>query len=272
MIPRRIHYCWFSGEPFPPDVERCIHSWHEYMPEYEYILWDTKRLFEEFGPEISLFPCWLRESIEVQKWAFAADFIRVYAVYKYGGIYLDTDCLIHSSLDTFLSNRLFIGREDSPRVTHFFYVEVWLTSHCFGAEVGHPFLLQNLDYYKERHFVTCDAPQLDNYLRFDMRLLPEIQARIAMRFGYDISAYSEQIQQLSEGIMVYPALFFGKSGKAVKYESGIYVIHLCLGNWIDERRNNNVVIDWRFKIRWRILAFLRKIAPHFQYVIFEYTR
>ena len=46
MIPKIIHFTWFSGDVLPDQIQKCIDSWHQCMPEYEYILWDANRLKE----------------------------------------------------------------------------------------------------------------------------------------------------------------------------------------------------------------------------------
>ena len=99
MIPKRIHYTWFSGDPFPPIVQRCIDSWHRYMPNYEFVLWDVERIED-------IDSVWLKQCIAKKKWAFAADYVRLYAVYTEGGIYLDTDCMAYQSFDALLHNLL----------------------------------------------------------------------------------------------------------------------------------------------------------------------
>ena len=133
MIPKLIHYSWFSGEPYPAFLKECMDTWKKVLPDYEFILWDAKKLAECNNT-------FANEAVSVKKWAFAADFVRLYAVYHYGGIWLDTDIDMFKSFDPFLNDGMFIGRE--------YYVHqekgkedfVTLTSHCFGAEKGHPFL------------------------------------------------------------------------------------------------------------------------------------
>lgn len=39
-----------------------------------------------------------------QKWAFVSDYVRLWAIYHQGGIYLDTDVEVKKSLDSFLSH------------------------------------------------------------------------------------------------------------------------------------------------------------------------
>ena len=67
-------------------------SWKIHMPDYQFIHWDMEKIKDIKVP-------FLKEALEEKKWAFAADFVRLYAIYNYGGIYLDTDCLLYNSLD-----------------------------------------------------------------------------------------------------------------------------------------------------------------------------
>ena len=84
MIPKIIHYCWLSRDEFPPLIKTCIDTWKEQLPDYEFILWDTNR----FKLESNI---WVQQAFDTKKYAFAADYIRLYAIYNFGGIYLDTD-------------------------------------------------------------------------------------------------------------------------------------------------------------------------------------
>jgi mannosyltransferase OCH1-like enzyme len=95
MIPKKIHYCWLSGEKMPEDAISCMKSWQKMMPEYELVLWDTNRFDVNSVPFVA-------EAVSVKKWAFAADYIRLYALYTEGGIYLDTDVFVRKSFTNLL--------------------------------------------------------------------------------------------------------------------------------------------------------------------------
>ena len=47
---------------------------------------------------------YVKEAFEARKWAFAADYIRMYALYTQGGIYLDSDVVLLKKFDDFLDN------------------------------------------------------------------------------------------------------------------------------------------------------------------------
>ena len=82
MIPKKIHLCWLSGDDYPAKISKCIESWKKHLPDYEIVLWDTKR-FDLSQSQ------WVSQAFEARKYAFAADYIRFYALYHDGGIYLE---------------------------------------------------------------------------------------------------------------------------------------------------------------------------------------
>ena len=269
MIPRKIHYCWFSHDPFPSLVLRCIESWHQYMPDWEFVLWDYDKIKD-------IDSIWLKECISVQKWAFAADFIRLWAIYHEGGIYLDSDVMVYRPFDEFLHNHMFIGREGAHYVTFDDGIQVFLTSHCFGSEAGHPFLKLNLEYYKDRHFVQCASPNVPNILRYDMLMMPYIQSRLAESYGYNPGMKADHIQQLSVGVTVYPEPYFGYNDKAPVPDS-CYAWHVGQASWrekeyFDKPSHNpsiQPIITLRYKIRWRIVRLVRYFATKLGYIMIK---
>jgi mannosyltransferase OCH1-like enzyme len=70
MIPKKLHYCWFSGESFPEDIKRCIDSWHQFLPDFEWINWD-------FDKAQALDISWVNKALAQKNWAFAADAVRL---------------------------------------------------------------------------------------------------------------------------------------------------------------------------------------------------
>jgi mannosyltransferase OCH1-like enzyme len=135
MIPKVIHYCWLSNDPYPEKTANCINSWKEYLPDYKLIRWD-KSSFDINSVQ------WVREAYKAKKYAFASDYIRFFALYNYGGIYLDTDVEVVKSFDSLLRNRSFIGFE---------FVSI-PEAAVIGAESGLPWVKECLDYYRNKSF------------------------------------------------------------------------------------------------------------------------
>lgn len=89
MIPKKIHYCWFGGNPLPEDVKRYIESWKKYCPDYELIRWDESNYDVHKNTYVEL-------AYQNKKWAFLTDYARLDTIYEHGGIYLDADVeLVH---------------------------------------------------------------------------------------------------------------------------------------------------------------------------------
>jgi hypothetical protein len=146
MIPKIIHYCWLSGDPIPEAYQKCMDTWKEKLSGYEIILWDTKR----FDINSML---WIKQAFETQVYACAADYIRLYAIYTHGGIYLDMDMEALKSFDTLLDTDILLAYEN--------HISENIEAGCFGAEPGHPYIKKCMEYF-------------ENTPLFEPSLLPEI--------------------------------------------------------------------------------------------------
>lgn len=153
MIPKIIHYCWLSGDPYPEKIRKCMESWEKIIPDYKFILWDWNKCKEE-----KILIPWVKEAFENKKYAFASDYIRLYAIYKYGGIYLDTDIEVIKPFDSLLHLPYFIGREAKGD-----RVEI----AAFGAEKNTEWIKICMEYYVNRNFLKKDG-------ELDMRVMPDI--------------------------------------------------------------------------------------------------
>ncbi len=136
MIPKRIHYCWFSDEPYPPQIKRCLRSWKRWLPDYELVLWNGSRFDFDSVP-------YVQKCIALRRWAFAADYIRLYAIYHEGGIYLDSDVEVFKSFNPLLHHKAFWGI-DATDDQHYAFPEAAI----FGAEKGLPLLQEMLHFYE----------------------------------------------------------------------------------------------------------------------------
>lgn len=165
-IPKIIHYCWLSGEAYPELVQRCMQSWKDKLPDYKLMLWDMDNF------DIHSVP-WVEQACAEKKWAFAADYIRLYALYNHGGIYLDSDVEVLRSFDDLLNRPYFFGREHTPdRIDASHIIE----AATFGAEPHHPLIKKCLDYYEGRNFKMANRA-------LDTTVLPHIMAKVLSDAG-----------------------------------------------------------------------------------------
>jgi hypothetical protein len=219
MIPKKIHLCWLSGDAYPPKIARCIESWKMILPDYEIVLWDTKR----FDLNQS---AWVREAFKKKKYAFAADYIRFYALYHEGGIYLDSDVEVLKRFDDLLDLPYFMGAEKAGTPE----------AAIIGAEKGCDWIKKCLDYYEERHFIKEDET-------LDIRKLPEImdeQIRKLKPLRILSLIESQKIRTLDfqkEVLVMNDAYFSPKifDSRKVELTPYTYAIHHYQNSWFSPK-------------------------------------
>ncbi len=84
LIPKKIHHIWLGEKPLPPYFKKFKKSWQENNPDYEFFFWDDEKC-----KNLDLNNRKLFDSIENK--GAKSDVLRYEILYKYGGIYIDTD-------------------------------------------------------------------------------------------------------------------------------------------------------------------------------------
>ncbi len=104
----------------PELVQRCLASWRQYMPEVDWIYrqWNETSIAEAIGVDsfekvLDRWPAYVREAYAARKYAFVSDYVRLWALDLYGGVYFDTDVEVLKPFDSLLSDTAFIGFEES---------------------------------------------------------------------------------------------------------------------------------------------------------------
>jgi len=232
-IPKKIHYIWLSNDPLPHLHKLCIESWKKHCPDYEIIHWNMEKC-REIIEKIKF----VREAVELKKWAFASDYIRAYAVYNEGGIYLDSDVCLFQNFDEFLKNDFFTNIEFT---VHFKKNKSWkmldsngvkkdkskialpglaLQAAIFGARASHPFLKSCMSYYENSDFILPNEKlNIEN-------ICPYVQAHTAQEYGF---LYKDKLQKLKDGMTIYPSDVFLPS--CIKSEFKPFAIHVTSGSW-----------------------------------------
>jgi hypothetical protein len=173
-IPKIIHYCWLSDDPIPHDYQKCMDSWKTKLSEYNFLLWDTKRF--DINSTV-----WTKQSFTAQMYACACDYIRLYAIYNYGGIYLDMDMEVVKPFDSFLQNDLILAYEN--------HISENLEAGCFGAVKEHPYIRKCVEYLEGRNF--CDPKLFPGILNMEKSkrhdainppILPEVMRVVLQEF------------------------------------------------------------------------------------------
>ena len=151
-IPKIIHYCWFGNGPEGPLTAKCIESWKKFCPDYEIRRWDEN----SFNLDTVRYT---REAYEARKYAFVSDYVRLWALYRYGGIYLDTDVELVRPIDELLEYPGFVGLEYSAQTPYGRKLLV-NTGSGVGAEAGNGIIRMMMDTYDVHGFIK-DTGDLD---------------------------------------------------------------------------------------------------------------
>ncbi len=202
MIPKKIHYVWVGGNEKPKDIRRCMATWKKHLSDYEIIEWNESNF------DINSHP-FTKSAYEAKKWAYVSDYIRAYALYEHGGIYLDTDVLVLENFDSLLNYRAFVGFENP---------EYPFTGSAFGAEPKHPFINKILHYYDNKIFTFDPKNQLEGV---NTKCVSDI---LIHDFGCELG---NQEQDLKEGIHVFPdRVLCNPSADSI-------TVHLFTGTWME---------------------------------------
>ena len=225
LIPKIIHYCWFGGKPMPELALKCIESWKKFLPEYELRLWNEASLSQTLSPLKGGEDCWLdivppyvKEAYEARKFAFVTDYVRLWALEREGGIYMDTDVEILRPLDDLMHLPAFTGYEASMS-------NAPVTGLMASAPHG-VWVMEQLAYYDEnRHFRLEDGT-------LDMTPNTQTIAKIMVDGGFVING---EYGVYKDDLHVFPVDYFCPltSTRVLKLTKNTYCIHHFAGSWVE---------------------------------------
>ena len=221
MIPKIIHYCWFGSGEKPELAVKCIDSWKRYLPDYELKEWNED-IFDINQNQ------YVREAYENRKFAFVTDYVRLYAIYTEGGVYMDTDVEVVGSYNQFLHHHAFSGFETDGNVP----------TGMMAAEKGSVWAKELLDQYQDRVFVLSDGC-------FDMTTNTTVITNYMLGKGLILN---NQYQDFPGLCTMYPADFFcpkdHRTGK-IRCTKNTVCIHHFAGSWL----NHSFWTDLRHNIK-----------------------
>lgn len=207
-IPKILHYVWLGGKSLPEKNAKLIETWKKNCPDYKIMVWNEENF------DISKSNKYVKEAYENKKFAFASDYIRLYALYNYGGIYLDTDVEVLKSFDELLDNEMFVCRENVA----------FISTAVIGAKKKNKIIGDLLKSYEDRVFVKEDGA-------FDITTNVEnISLYLHKKFNYPLSTETFKCDEIS----IYESTYFSPkdyfSGK-MKDTKNSFAIHHFEGTW-----------------------------------------
>ncbi len=252
MIPKIIHLCWFSGDPYPILIQKCINSWKKNVPEYQIKIWDKKMALD-------LNINFINQAIEKKKWAFAADVVRLYALYTEGGVYMDADFYLLKSFEPFLTNKFVsfnevsegelikekIDKEGNLIDKDDQLIGFGIQAAFMAAEKNNIFVKQVLDYYMKTNFFDIKEGEKNSNV-----LAPQIYVKVAERFGFK---YIDKRQELEEGITIYESKYLMQT-MYDKQKKDAFAIHCCSHSWYYSAEEEK-----RIEKKWKSKELFRKV-------------
>lgn len=242
MIPKIIHYCWFGGKPLPEMAQKCIASWKKYLPEYELRLWNEETF------DLDMYP-YTREAYDNRKFAFVSDVVRLWALEKFGGVYMDADVEILRPLGELMELPAFTGYEASLS-------NAPVTGLMASAPHG-VWVREQLAYYEGRHFLLPDGTM-------DLTTNTITIARIMQEGGFKIDG---KYGVYKDDLHVFPVDYFCPltSTRVLKLTKNTYCIHHFASSWRDYTRTE-LIMKWIYdhvlgrKLTDRLVQIKRKIV------------
>lgn len=233
MIPQIIHYCWFGGNPLPESAKKCIASWRKFLPEYEIWQWsegplneneneNEKDLFDKILPfDVNSIP-YTQQAYEAKKYAFVSDYARFWILYKYGGLYFDTDVEIIKPIEDIIERGPFMGVEVRAKEGEYPQVAPGLG---LGVTPGHELYQVLLDKYASLRFLNEDGS-------LNQKTIVKYNTEVLREQGL---LPSNDLQEVA-GVWIYPADYFNPldslTGK-LNLTDNTRSIHWYMNSWSD---------------------------------------
>lgn len=233
MIPKIIHYSWLSGEEMPELYKNCIETWKKYLPDYEIKIWDGN------NEEIINIP-FVKRCIERRNWAFASDYIRAYALYNYGGIYMDADVEVYKSFNNLLNFEYVCGLEWFRKKRNAF--EYGFETAILMFEKQHPIIKEWLDLYNNYYINSKEiyiAPLVFRQAISKHKTYIDIISSAKFNSGIKVN-YSED-----NAFYVFDKEFFSPidyNTKTSIRNANTYTCHHMISGWVSEK-NKDYEVD-----------------------------
>ena len=232
-IPKVIHYCWFGGGPKSELMLKCLQSWKQYFPTYEIIEWNESNYDVNQN-------AYCKEAYENKKWAFVSDYARLDIIYKYGGIYFDTDVEVQKNFEDKLINYGYLGFENCSNVKDV------ATGLGFAAKAGDPVVRAMLTEYDDIHFINdgildlTPCPKRNTAALVKLGLIPDGTMQIIGNIkiypfeyfcGIDIANSHPYITENTCTVHHYSATWREKAGffQRIKYNIIVPILQKLLG-------------------------------------------
>ncbi len=176
-IPHIIHYCWFGKTEIPSVGLKCLESWKDKLPSYKIIRWDETN-FDINSCDFT------KKAYSEGKYAFVSDYVRLKALYDYGGVYLDIDELVLKDFSALLNEKELVACFETNNS-----VMMGLLCATPGSELI------------DRFIKVYDFWDRDDYVAN-----PEIFTKLLVEIGLQLNGKEQTLE--NGNIVIYPNEYF----------------------------------------------------------------
>lgn len=222
IIPKIIHQIWI-GSYLPEQYLEFSKTWQEKHPDWEYKLWTDKEIENENLINRKLYN-------RVENLGAKADILRCEILFKYGGVYADTDFICLKPFDDLVNRLDFIcGIHD-----HFKFV---IPNSIIGGRKEHPIFNEAIKLMKEVN-VDNNLMKDNNYLMNTIG--PGLLTKAIMKILNDDNLCGKSV--------VFPSTYFYPAPASVRNE-GVeymkkyikdesYAVHLWEVSWTKKKKKS----------------------------------
>lgn len=169
-------------------------TWKEKLPDWELLEINESNFDIHYNK-------FVEEAYKNKKYAFVSDVARLWALYEYGGVYMDTDVIVNKNLDIFLGYDFFTGFEQP-------YYPV---TAVMGSVKNNMLIREMLEVYDNKEFKVQD-----DWTKYETNTM--IMSDV---IGKYFDRYNDRLQE-KDNMAIYPSNVFCK---------GDYTKHLMTGMW-----------------------------------------
>ena len=182
-----------------------------------------------------------KEAYEAKKFAFVSDYARFWVLYKYGGIYFDTDVEVIKPMDDIIGHGSFMGCENECGKGIALKVNPGLG---LGANPGHKFYKEMLDVYGTMTFLLPNG-------MYNQTTVVKYTSKVLVKYGLK---NQNNIQEVS-GITIYPKEYFCPYNyvtKRLEITEQTRAIHHYMASWKSgwEKRMLHLWVPLTYKCPW----------------------
>ncbi len=204
-----LHYCWFGGNPLPEATLKFMETWKKFCPDFEIKRWDESNFPVDDHP-------FTKEAYRLKRWAFVSDYVRTYALFTEGGLYVDTDVEFIKPIDDVLKTS-FAGFEEKNLINPGLILYARENNEEFYGKV-----LEKYDSLTYKDEIKSDIAS------------PKIYSKTAEECGFTL----DNTLQTKNGLTLYPMEYFQPYGANKKTKPTITentrTIHHYDATWYDK--------------------------------------